>query len=77
MSQSLVNKWNHLLLPILNTALAELGDVPSLEIDPAHRRADCKGTTQSQEGEFFHDGIERPIQCPKDHKLKRLILAMV
>ncbi len=53
MSQPLTNKWIHLLLPILNTALAELGEVPSRDTDPASLRGACEVSTQSQEGELF------------------------
>ena len=53
MAQPLVNKWIHLLLPILNTALAELGEVPSRETDPASIPGACEASTQSQEGDIF------------------------
>ncbi len=35
MSQPLANRWIHLLGPILNKALAELGELPSRGTDPA------------------------------------------
>ena len=53
MAQPLANKWIHLLSPILNTALAELGEVPSRETDPALMRGAGEVSTQSQEGEHF------------------------
>ncbi len=34
MSQPLTNRWVHLLLPILNQTLAELGELPSRETTP-------------------------------------------
>ncbi len=67
MSQPLANRWIHLLLSILNKALAELGELPSRETDPAPICAPSKVSTQNQEGEhFFHDSTERPIRRPKD-----------
>ena len=53
MAQPLANKWIHLLLPILNTALSELGEAPSRETDPTSMRGACEVSTQSQEGEHF------------------------
>ena len=53
MSQPLANKWIHLLLPILNKALAKLGELPSRETDPAPMRDACEVSTQSQEVEHF------------------------
>ena len=53
MSQPLANKWIHLLLPILNTALAELGEVPSRGTDPASMPDACEASTQSQERDIF------------------------
>ena len=35
MSQPVANKWIHRLLPVLNLALADLGEVPSRETDPS------------------------------------------
>ena len=61
MAQPVANKWIHLLLPILNKALAMLEALPSRETDPAPMCDACEVSTQSQEGEhFFHDGTERP-----------------
>ena len=34
MSQPVANKWIHLLLPILNAALAEVGELPAREKEP-------------------------------------------
>ena len=72
MPQPLANKWIHLLLPILNKALAKLEEVPSRETDPAPMYDACEVSTQSQEVEhFFHDGTERLIQRPKDPQTQR------
>ncbi len=72
MSQPLANRWIHLLLSILNKALAKLGELPSRETDPAPICAPSKVSTQNQEGEhFFHDSTERPIRCPKDPQTQK------
>ena len=71
MSQPLVNKWIHLLLPILNTALAELGELPSRETVPASMSDTCEASSQSQDKDFFHDGVERPIRRPKDPETQK------
>ena len=66
MAQPLVHKWIHLLLPIVNRALAELGELPSRETIPA--TFDVPAGTSSDipvPNPFFHDGTERPIQRPK------------
>ena len=72
MSQPLANRWIHLLLSILNKALAKLEELPSRETDPAPICAPSKVSTQNQEGEhFFHDSTERPIRCPKDPQTQK------
>jgi hypothetical protein len=53
MPQPLANKWIHLLFPILNKALAKLGELPYRETDPAPMRDACEVSTQSQESEHF------------------------
>ncbi len=53
MAQPLVNKWIHLLLPILNTALAELGELPSRETVPTSTCDTCEVSSQSQDKEYF------------------------
>lgn len=60
MYQPDANVWIHLLHPILNQALADLGMLPAREAESF----DPEG-----EGELylFHDGTERPIPRPK-HK---------
>ena len=35
MDQPVANKWIHLLLPIVNEALADLGELPSREREPS------------------------------------------
>jgi hypothetical protein len=59
MHQPDTNVWIHLLLPILNQALASLGELPV-------READAFNPEGEQELYFFHDGTERPIPRPKD-----------
>lgn len=53
MAQPLANKWIHLLLPILNTALAEAGEVPSRETVPASMRDACEASPESREDGYF------------------------
>ncbi len=53
MAQPLANKWIHLLLPILNTALAELGELPSRETVPTSTCDTCEVSSQSQDKEYF------------------------
>jgi hypothetical protein len=53
MSQPLAHRWIHLLLPILNKALAELGELPSRGTDPTPICAPSKVSTQNQEVEHF------------------------
>jgi hypothetical protein len=59
MVQPVANKWIHRLLPLLNRALAALGELPArheeeLTFDPAAATL------------YFHDGTERPINRPSD-----------
>lgn len=76
MAQSLTNKWIHLLLPILNTALAELGEVPSRETVPTSMGDTSEVSTQSQEGELFFMMASNGQYCvQKTQKLKRCIIA--
>ena len=49
MSQPLVNRWIHLLLPILNQTLSELRELPSRETHPAPMSDPAKASTQRQE----------------------------
>ena len=71
-SQPLANKWIHLLLPILNTALAELRELPSRETVPTSMCDTYEVSSQSQDKNiFFHDGIERPIQRSKDPQTQK------
>lgn len=53
MPQPVANKWIHLLLPILNKALAKLEALPSREVAPAPMRDACEVSPQSQESELF------------------------
>ncbi len=54
-----VNQWIQLLLPLVNQALADCGELP------ARYMADLVCADESATV-FFHDGTERPIQRPKD-----------
>ena len=59
MHQPDANVWIHLLHPILNQALAALGELPV-------REAEAFNAEDEQALYFFHDGTERPIPRPKD-----------
>ena len=72
MHQPDANKWIHRLHPLLNRALAAVGELPA-------RVATALGQVleQSQSDElkvmlFFHDGTERPIVRPVDQTVQRL-----
>ena len=72
MSQPLANRWIHLLLPILNQALAELGELPSRATEPTTFSVASDTTTDKQRSShFFHDSTERPIQRPKDPQTQK------
>ena len=58
MHQPDANVWIHLLHPILNQALAALGELPVREAEAFN--------PEEQELYFLHDGTERPIPRPKD-----------
>ncbi len=59
MPQSVVNKWIHILHPCLNQALAKAGELPA-------RQSDQMRFPEAPQSTFFQDGVERPIQRPKD-----------
>ena len=67
MTQSIANKWIHLLFPLLDQALADLRELPARETQSAivDAPADTSDNTQVLKL-FFHDSTERPIQRPKD-----------
>lgn len=59
MQQPVANHWIHCLLPLVQQALADAGELPARDMDKL----------ELEEGEaayFWHDGTERPIQRPKD-----------
>ena len=59
MHQSDANVWIHCLHPILNEALADLGELPE-------RDAKTFSLGIQDVGVYFHDGTERPIPRPKN-----------
>ena len=59
MSQPKANVWIHCLHPILNQALADLGELPA-------RRMEDVTFDEEDQVLYFHDGSERPIQRPSD-----------
>ena len=66
--QPVANKWIHLLLPIVNEALADLGELPVREkqLPLGDEVSETASVDVPVSGHFFHDGVERPIQRPKD-----------
>ena len=72
MSQPEANKWIHLLGPILDQALDELGEVPSREATPETFEKEPDGERDTTTPEhFFQDCTERPIQRPKDPQAQK------
>jgi hypothetical protein len=65
MRQSQANQWMHLLLPIVNQALADCGELPA-------RRVEDLDTHEDETTLFFHDGTERAINRPKDPEEQKL-----
>lgn len=53
MSQPLVNRWVHLLLPILNQALAELEELPSRETHPSTFEASTATSSDNEVSNIF------------------------
>ena len=66
--EPLANRWIHLLLPILNTALAELEEMPSRATDPASMCNACEASNQSQEGEHLSVPCISEIKTPSCNK---------
>lgn len=65
LSQPKANQWIHCLTPVLQDALATLGEIPARDM------ADL--VVQPRElSIFFHDGTERPIPRPLDPEMQRL-----
>jgi len=66
MQQPDANVWIHLLHPILNQTLAELGELPvrdATALDPEEEEQDLI---------FWHDGTERPIPRPTDQDAQKM-----
>lgn len=53
MSQPLTNRWVHLLLPILNQTLAELGELPSRETTPSTFGVASETVSDNQRSNHF------------------------
>ncbi|MCQ3978358.1 MAG: hypothetical protein DPW09_33445 [Anaerolineae bacterium] len=64
-SQPKANVWIHCLHPVLNQALAELGELPV-------RQMEQMTFAEDEETIYFHDGTERPIPRPCDPEQQRL-----
>jgi hypothetical protein len=59
MHQPDANRWIHVLHPLLNQALAALGELPP-------RPPDTLALAEADAVLYFHDGTERPIVRPTD-----------
>lgn len=53
MSQPVANKWIHRLLPVLNRALADLGELPSRETGASTVDASMQSATDHQDAKHF------------------------
>ena len=53
MCQPIANKWIHRLLPVLNNALAELGELPSWKTIPASFDVPADTSVDNQVSEHF------------------------
>lgn len=56
--------WFHVLLPVLNQALAACGELPA-------RTSQALAIDQASSRTFFHDGTERPIHRPQDAEAQK------
>ena len=72
MHQPDANQWIHLLHPLLNRALAALGELPAREAAEFAARFEPSAKEKAQDLVFFHDGTERPVVRPKDKELQKL-----
>ena len=71
-AQPVLNKWIHRLLPIVNAALADLGELPSREASASRVDASVDSSTDAKvSNHFFHDSTECPIQRPKDRETQK------
>lgn len=66
------NKWIHLLHPLLNLALATLGELPAREMVELEHRLEPRAKEDDDSLVFFHDGTERAVVRPKDKVLQKL-----
>ena len=58
MDQPVAHRWIHRLLPIVNRALADVGEQPARSVE--------KLILHDGDQAYFHDGTERPIPRPND-----------
>ena len=75
MSQPETNKWIHLLSPILDQALDELGELPSREATPETFRKETEVESDTQAPEHFFK-IAQSVRygVRKTHKHRRTII---
>lgn len=64
MNQSAANQWIHRLLPIIHTALLEMGVMPE-RTGPALAQTERRQRAQNEPADYTIDGTDRPRQRPK------------
>ncbi len=77
MCQLVANKWIHRLLPIVNRALAKLGELPSRETSPSDVDMSVNTSVNSRVSKlFFMMLLSVQSNARKTHKFKRLIIVV-
>lgn len=68
------NKWVHRLHPLLNQALADLGELPARTAEELAQKLEQEVdiTAETEPTLFFHDGTERPIPRPTNPDEQKL-----
>lgn len=68
MTQSKATMWIHVLLPVLQQTVTDLGDMPARHLDSLRERlATLVDSKHDDTLLFYHDGSERPITRPKEN----------
>ena len=64
MNQPQANKWIHTLGQVLNLTLGYIEELPAREGEETETFAD-------EDGDYWHDGTERPINRPLDNERQK------
>jgi hypothetical protein len=70
MYQPDANQWIHLLHPVLNQTLSELGELPVRKADDLKLPAGAN-LEEGNVAVYFHDGTERPVPRPKNQETQK------